>query len=309
VKIALSTNWCNRRFGSGEEIADKALELGFDELELGYGTDASQVPGFRRRLDVMPVGSVHAFCPVPVSAPEGYPELYALASFDADQRALAAVHVRRNVEFAAGIGAGCVVLHAGRVSFSPFFSKLDSSVLKASLEDCGGDVRHRRYMKKLSLARCVRRRRGLKMLDIFCRELEALLPVLERNRVVLGLENMPYLEGFPDETETSAVLARFGDAPVKAWFDTGHDRVRQLCGWAMPFAARSGFAAADFAGMHLNDVAGTCDDHFCPSFGTVDFASLRELARSVRHVVFEPSSRESEERLARSLEYIRGIWA
>jgi sugar phosphate isomerase/epimerase len=195
------------------------------------------------------------------------------------------------------------------VAFSPLFSRLDSSALKAALNGCGGDIRCRRYMKKLSLARCIRRRRGLKMLDVFCRELDALVPALERNRVVLALENMPYLEGFPDETETAAVLERFAGAPVKAWFDTGHDRVRQLLGWTPPFTARPGFSAAGFAGMHLNDVAGTEDDHFCPSFGTVDFAALGDFARSVRHVVFEPSRRESEERLARSLKYIRGLWA
>ena len=38
MKLSLSTNWCNRRIESGEEIADKAMELGFTELELGYHT-------------------------------------------------------------------------------------------------------------------------------------------------------------------------------------------------------------------------------------------------------------------------------
>ena len=73
MRFALSTNWCNRRIESGEEIADMASSLGFDELELGFNTTALQVKGFKSRLDRMPVGSVHAFCPVPISAPCGYP--------------------------------------------------------------------------------------------------------------------------------------------------------------------------------------------------------------------------------------------
>ena len=80
MRLSLSTNWCNRRMESGEEIADKAMELGFQELELGYHTTLFQVKGFKARLDQIPVGSIHAFCPVPISAPQGYPELYSLAS-------------------------------------------------------------------------------------------------------------------------------------------------------------------------------------------------------------------------------------
>ena len=89
MQFALSTNWCSQRLESGEAIADKALELGFDALELGFRTTPGQADGFRRALGRIRVGSVHAFCPVPVSAPEGYPELYQLASLDEDARRIA----------------------------------------------------------------------------------------------------------------------------------------------------------------------------------------------------------------------------
>ena len=36
---------------SGEEIADKAMERGFQELELGYHTTLFQVKGFKARLE------------------------------------------------------------------------------------------------------------------------------------------------------------------------------------------------------------------------------------------------------------------
>ena len=71
MRLSLSTNWCNRRIDDGRAIADKALELGFEELELGFHTNIRQVEGFRARLGQIPVGSVHAFCPVPLSAPQG----------------------------------------------------------------------------------------------------------------------------------------------------------------------------------------------------------------------------------------------
>ena len=174
MKFSLSTNWCNQRLNDGQAIAEKALSLGFEELELGYNTTPEQVPGFRKMLDRIPVGSVHAFCPVPLSAPQGYPELYQLASFDEEGRRMASLQVRRNVEFAASIGADALVLHAGRIL-------------------CRG------WIRRFDMKRRVRR--GHRMLDPFRRELEALVPVLEKNKVTLGLENLPYLEGFPAECE------------------------------------------------------------------------------------------------------------
>ena len=97
MKLSLSTNWCNRRIEDGRAIADKALELGFGELELGFHTTLRQVEGFKARLDQIPVGSVHAFCPVPLSAPQGYPELYQLASFDEEGRRMASSPKARTI--------------------------------------------------------------------------------------------------------------------------------------------------------------------------------------------------------------------
>jgi len=316
MRLSLSTNWCNRRIESSEEIADLALSLGFEELELGYHTTPQQAQGFKARLDVIPVGSVHAFCPVPVSAPQGYPELYSLASFDAEDRKMAQIQVKRTAAFAADMGAKTVVLHAGRVMCETWFA--------------------RNRLKK-------RAKEGLKMLDVFKGELAALVPELERLGVTLALENLPYYEGFPNETEMAAILEAFKGAPVKAWFDTGHHRVRECSGF-LPQAAENqgpgskvqgprsdeqnaksevqstmaeGAGALDFrpltldsfAGMHLNDVVDINDDHLAPGFGKVDFAALVPLAKSVRHVVFEPNAQVSEHALRNGIAYIRRIWS
>lgn len=281
MKLSLSTNWCNRRLDRGEEIADLALALGFGELELGYHTTPQQAAGFKRRLDDLPVGSVHAFCPVPISAPQGYPELYALASFDAEDRKMAQIQVRRTVLFAAEMGADTVVLHAGRVYCETWFKK-------------------NRARK--------RTQEGRRMVDVFKGELEALVPELERRKVTLALENLPYYEGFPDEIETKDILDAFPGAPVKAWFDTGHHRVRECNKWigatpAQPLDSRC------YQGMHLNDVVDLNDDHLAPGFGKVDFAALKPLAESVRHVVFEPNAEVSETALRNGISHIKNIWS
>lgn len=280
MKFSLSTNWCNRRFETGEEIAEKAIELGFDELELGFHTTFQQVDGFRRVLERIPVGSIHAFCPVPISAPQGYPELYQLASFDEEGRKMARLQVSRNIEFASSIGADTVVLHAGRVL-------------------CPGLLRRWRERK--------REKRGQKLLEVLRGELEALTELLEKCKVTLALENLPYYEGFPNEAELKTVLGWDLGGRVKGWFDTGHHRVREANGWANGWTPKDA-ASGDFVGMHLNDVKDKTDDHLAPGEGSVDFAALRPFAENLRHLVFEPAPDLDEMRLRKGLDHIRNLW-
>ena len=115
MRFALSTNWNNMRLNDGAAIADEAAELGFDALELGFRTQPEQIAGFKSRLGRMPVESVHAYCPVPVGAPSGHPELHRLASRDADERALARVLLGKTMACAVELGAKVVVTHAGYV--------------------------------------------------------------------------------------------------------------------------------------------------------------------------------------------------
>ena len=272
MKFSLSTNWCNRRMDDGAAIAEKALALGFEELELGYNTTPEQVAGFMKMRDRIPVGSVHAFCPVPLSAPHGYPELYQLATIDDENRKMASLQVRRNIEFAASVGADVLVLHAGRVMCRGWFKSRD--ILR-------------------------RTKRGQKMCEVFKRELAALAPVLEKFRMTLGLENLPYLEGFPAEWEMQSFVGEW----VKPWFDTGHDRVRKCRGWTA-----DGVLPSEPVGLHINDVVDKDDDHLAPGMGKVDFAALRGLAETARHVVFEPNEGVSEEDLKKGVDYLKNLW-
>lgn len=305
MKLSLSTNWRARLVDDGEAIAEKAAELGFEELELGYATTETQLLGIKRRIDLIPVGSLHAFCPVPISAPHAHPELYQLASLNRDEIEIARVHLVKCIETAADIGADAVVLHAGRASFNGLFDNLSSHQLSEILRAGHGNAKAVRYMKKLSLAIKRRNRHSIALLDNFRKTLDRIVPILEQHSVTLALENMPYLEGFPDENEMKALLDTFAGAPIKAWFDTGHHLVRMNHGW---IRNKLPFKASALAGMHMNDVKDFSDDHLAPGEGNVDFAALGETAKQVKHIVFEPSSAVSEESLRCSLQYIRDLW-
>ena len=308
VKFALSTSW--RPELVPEAFVDKALELGFDALELGYAVRPPQVDGFKRRLGEMPVGSVHAFCPVPISAPATHPELYSLAAADAESRALARIQLTRTIECAAEVGATAVVLHAGRVGFGTlFFRSFSTATLRTALQKEKGDRNAAKYAKMLKKAQVIRKKRGEKRLDILKSEVEKLLPLLEKHHIVLGLENLPYLEAFPNETELLRLLDAFKDAPLKGWFDTGHDRVREMHGWRTETAEDFRKEPGRFVGLHLNDVVDYHDDHGAPGMGNVDFAALLPLLKSAAHVVFEPHAHVSTEQLRQGVRQIQRLVA
>ena len=271
MKISLSTNWCNTWLNSGEAIVDQALALGFNELELGYNTTLEQVPGFKRRLDEMPVGSVHSFCPVPISAPSGSPELYQLVSLNDNAGAIARAHTIRNIEFAAEIGADTLVMHCGRAPVNNWLGFVSKSA---------------------------RKRNGLKLMDVFRKQMEVIIPTLEKYHVTLGMENMPYPQGFPDENESDIILKEFSGAPLGVWYDTGHQKVRESNKWIDP-----GWMPK-VVGMHLNDVHDFADEHLAPGMANVDFKALKPMLLNSPHVVFEPNSKITEFELRNGIEFI-----
>ncbi len=284
MTFALSTNWNNGRLNDGAAIADEAEALGFDSLELGFRTQPEQLAGFRSRLDRMPVTSVHAYCPVPIGAPSGHPELYQLCSDDPNERALAKMLLEKTFACAADLGARVVVFHAGYADLTTLFGNL------------------------FTTARKLRVKRGKRLLDAFARAFDALRPSLESKGLTLALENLPRLEGFPDLGEAKALMAQFEGAPLKLWFDTGHALVRETHGWAGESAHLAAELAPWICGLHLNDVKGPYDDHQEPGWGNVDFARLTFLAKRDVLRVFEPHSPVSPDDLRNALAYVRSMW-
>jgi sugar phosphate isomerase/epimerase len=285
MKFTLSTNWSNTRLDDGAAIADEAGELGFDSLELGFRTRSSQLAGFKSRLDVMPVESVHAYCPAPVSAPSGHPELYRLCSSNENECAMARMLLEKTFSCAADLGANTIVFHAGYASMDTLFGNL------------------------FTTARKLRVKRGRKVYDAFRRGFDILRPSLETKGLVLALENLPSLEGFPNVFEAEELMREFDGAPIRLWFDTGHALVCETNGWSGESVHMAAKLAPWICGMHLNDVKGPSDDHGEPGWGNVDYAGLTFLAKRDVLRVFEPSSSVSPEDLRNSLAYIRNMWS
>ena len=59
----------------------------------------------------------------------------------------------------------------------------------------------------LAKAHVRRKKRGRKLLEVFRRELDAVIPDLEKAHLTLALETLPSLEGFPNAEEAEALIA------------------------------------------------------------------------------------------------------
>jgi len=309
MRFSLSTNWNASDHTDGEAMVDEIVALGFDALELGYNTAEAHVPGIKRCVAAgrVTVESVHSYCPVPISAPHGYPELYLLASLNEDDRAMAALMLGRTLDFAASMGAKAVVLHAGRVSLhSRLFGSLGTAVLHDALDEAdspsdGG------YQKLLEKALRRRRKRARKPFDGFCRSLEKLLPRVERAGVTLCLENLPSIEGFPDPHEMALLKQRFATAPLAYWHDMGHAQVREFLGWEKHLGTARALLPMT-RGIHIHDALPLTDDHLPPGAGAMDFGAFAFYGAADVIRVFEPAPNVGAEVLRGALRMVRQAW-
>jgi sugar phosphate isomerase/epimerase len=309
MKFALSTNWNAARHEAGGPLVDEILALGFDALELGYHMTEELAAGVRGKVAAgeVSVGSVHAFCPGPVGAPHGYPELYLLASRDDDERAMAAILIGRTLAFAESMGARAVVLHAGRIFLNSLFGGLHTGMLVEALDEEGGADGPK--VQRL-LAKAARRRvsRVRKVFDGFCLSLDALLPKFEKAGVALCLENLPAIEAFPDERELVMLKQRFDTPALAYWHDMGHGQVRENLGLIRHEEAARGLLPFT-RGVHIHDASPPMNDHLPPGKGAIDFGAFA-FYRTERIIkVCEPSPQVKGEDLAESLAMVRRAWA
>jgi sugar phosphate isomerase/epimerase len=308
MKFALSTNWNVRRHEDGQAMVDEILALGFDALELGYHTTEELAAGVRRSVESgsVKVDSIHAYCPVPVGAPQGYPELYLLASLDEDERAMAAILIGRTLTFAASMGARAVVLHAGRIFLKSLFGELHTRTLVDALME-EGTLEGPKYQRLLAKAVSRRTSRVRKYFDGFCLSLDVLLPKFEKAGVALCLENLPSVEAFPDEREMQMLKRRFDTPALAYWHDMGHGQVRENLGWI-----RHAEAAHELLpitrGVHIHDAEPIMNDHLPPGKGMIDFSEFAFYGADEVIKVFEPSPDVTPDELRESLLFVRQIW-
>jgi len=309
MRFSLSTNWNARRHTEGEPLVDEIIALGFDALELGYHTTELQAEGITRRVasGAISVDSVHAYCPVPLSAPHGYPELHLLASTDDDDRAMAKILLGQTLDFASSMGARAIVLHAGRLLLKSWFKSYTTGTVLNALEDVERDSANPKFQKVLGKIFARRTLQVSKMFDAFCLSLDTLLPRFERAGIRLCLENLPSVEAFPDAQEMAMLKDRFTTPSLAYWHDMGHGQVREFLGLENHRTVAQSLLPIT-GGIHIHDAKPPMEDHLLPGMGLIDWNTFSFYGSANILRVFEPSPDTGPVALGTALRDLRKVW-
>lgn len=300
--LSLSTHWNAATHNCGERLVEQARSMGFSHLELGYDLPLKLVPGIRQAVadGNICVRSVHNYCPIPVGAPFGHPELFLLGSLDRRERESAMLHTCRTLEFAAELGATAVVLHAGRVrmrNYTPMLLDLCAQKERMQSPHCC------KLQKKMQAER---QRKAARHLRALRHSLDVLLPQAESMNIRLGLENLPSWDALPNEQETLQLCDDYDSVHLGYWHDTGHGQIRETLNWIRQQDALE-MLQARLIGMHVHDVIWPGNDHVMPPRGQLDFAALSPYASRCPIKVLEPAPGTAPAEIVEAARYIQTV--
>ena len=303
MNFSLSTRWNAYRHNSGEALVDEILELGITRLELGYDLRLDQTPGVKDRIKSGDITcpSVHNYCPVPVAAPRGHPELFSLSSLDNRERESATRYTTNTINFAAEVGAKAVVVHAGNTRLRQRTTKL------LSLAESGKS--HTPKYEKIKLKLMMERnKKGPQYIDQLYRSLETLLPILQDADIAIGLENLPSWEAIPTETEAEEIFKKFDSPHIRYWHDMGHGQIRHnlgLISHKLWFDKLSPY----LLGMHIHDTEPPAGDHIMPPRGEINFSDFSNAPSLTNLLVLEPCPGTPPEHITTAINLLNSTWS
>jgi sugar phosphate isomerase/epimerase len=303
TEYAISTHWNAFRHRSGEEMIEEIVrDLDLHHVELGYDLRVDLVPGVKRMVaeGAVQVNSLHNFCPVPIGAPQGHPELFVMGSLNRRVRQAALMHTTKTIRFAEELGAKVVVCHAGNVEMR----RLTGKLIALCVDGKQFSPPYERIKEKLLVRR---EKKARAYLDHLCTSIEALLPVLDASGIALAFENLPTWESIPTETEMNTIARRFDSPRLRYWHDFGHGQIRHNLGLSAHFQCLEKLVPW-LAGFHIHDTNPPAHDHLMPPEGSIDFNAFSPLIPDQALKVFEPAPGMPAEVVRQGINAIRNAW-
>jgi sugar phosphate isomerase/epimerase len=117
-----------------------------------------------------------------------------------------------------------------------------------------------------------------KHMDSLLSSLDRLVPVAEKQGVLLGLENRYHYHELPGLDDFRLVFDAFQGAPIGYWHDTGHAHANETLGFIGRNTLLQNYADK-LIGVHLHDAIGL-DDHVPPGSGEIDFTALKPFLKT-----------------------------
>ena len=295
MNLSLSTCWCSARHTDGYDMLVEIRELGFEQAELSHGIRASLVPGIIKAVDegIVSISSLHNFCPLPSAVQHAAPNLFQPSTKKRAERTSWEHYTRQTVEFAAQLGASCVIMHSGSVEFR---FRSPEAILETLVEE-GHLVEKTEALLRL----------GKKSERAIKRVIDAYSTVFEfatEKGVTFCVENREGVLELPLDSEFTEFFETIGDqAPAAYWHDTGHAQIKEKLG-LLEHESHLEKMANNLIGWHLHDVSAEGKDHQVPGTGTVDFSMIRRFIKPEHTLVVELSPRLTKDEVLQSKEYL-----
>ena len=283
-------------------MIEEILELGFDQIELGYDLRLDLVPGVRDMVNSgsVKIGSVHNYCPIPLGSTQGHPELFTFAHSDPRVREASIRHTTKTIEFAAEVGATVMVCHCGYVNCSLRTVKLFDMIM-------AGQKNTPAYDKLRSKMQIKRDKKSKPFLKYLYASIQKLLPILEEHNIILGIENLPSWEAVPTEYELEIMLREFNSPYLGYWHDIGHGQIRENLGFINQEKWLDRLEG-NLVGMHIHDVKDLIQDHVMPPMGDVVFERFHKYIQNDIKRVLEPRPNSTAAEVKEALQLVKRTW-
>ena len=300
--FGISTSWLSGRSANAEGMLAALKNLDVSGIELSYriSEDLYQQIKDPLKRSGLNVVSVHNYFPIPSARAEskGGGDLFLLSSSDPEERQNAIRFTTKTIEHAGELGAAAVVLHCGAVEMDHKMQVLFKYFSSNQLGSEEAQIFIRNKLKE-------RDRRKPEHLENLWYSLDRLLPVAEKQGVLLGLENRYHYHELPGPDDFGAIFANYKGAPIGYWHDTGHAHANEALGLISEGALLQSFSD-QLIGIHLHDAIGL-DDHIPPGCGEIDFKALKPFLKTDTIKVIELKPGIPESKASEGIRFIRQI--
>jgi len=300
--LALSTSWQSGGSATAEEMLAALKNLEISGIELSYRISESFYEEVKKplRQSGLKVVSVHNYFPIPSvrSNSKGSGDLFRLSSCDNEERQNAIGFTAKTIEHAGDLGAAAVVLHCGAVEMNHEMQVLYQYHQANQIDSAEAQSFIRSKLKE-------RDSQKPRHMDSLLASLEDLVPVAEKQGVLLGLENRYHYHELPGLDDFRLIFENFKGAPIGYWHDTGHAHANETLE-LIPGQSLLPSYAPQLLGVHLHDAIGL-DDHIPPGTGEIDFAALKPFLKAGTIKVIELKHGIAVSEVKAGIRFIREI--
>jgi len=300
--IALSTSWKSKDCRDGDALVQAVVDAGFGGIELEYRIQApvfqKMVPALERSN--LKVVSIHNYFPIPpiVSHSKGGGDLFLLSHPDKEERLEAIKWSTKTIEHANNLEAIAVVLHCGRVEMTHEMEKLRDYFNTGRIDSEEAQSFLNRKLEE-------RDRIKPKYMDSLLFSIDRLIPIAEKQNIILGVENRYHYHELPGPDDFEILFSEFKGELLGYWHDTGHAHANEKLG-IIPGGEMLQRYSDHLVGIHLHDAIGL-DDHLAPGKGEIDFGVLRPFLEKDRPAVVELKPGTPDSEVSDGLRFVRQL--